>query len=41
VNRWAKLRFNFINETLDDPALGPTPGASSLRTMVTMFQIGF
>jgi hypothetical protein len=41
VNRWAKLRFNFINETLDDPALGPAPGASSLRTIVTMFQIGF
>ena len=41
VNRWAKLRFNFINETLDDPALGPAPDASSLRTIVTMFQIGF
>jgi phosphate-selective porin OprO/OprP len=41
VNRWAKLRFNFINETLDDPELGPAPGASSLRTIVTMFQVGF
>jgi phosphate-selective porin OprO/OprP len=41
VNRWARLRFNFINESLDDPALGPAPDASSLRTSVTMFQIGF
>jgi phosphate-selective porin OprO/OprP len=41
VNRWAKLRFNVISETLDDALLGPAPGASSLRTMVTMFQIGF
>jgi phosphate-selective porin OprO/OprP len=41
VNRWAKLRFNFINETRDDARLGPAPGASSLRTIVTMFQVGF
>jgi phosphate-selective porin len=41
VNRWAKLRFNFINETLEDPELGPAPGAASLRTIVTMFQVGF
>lgn len=41
VNRWAKLRFNVISETLDDALLGPAPGTSSLRTMVTMCQIGF
>jgi hypothetical protein len=41
VNRWAKLRFNFINETLDEAALGPVPGVASLRTIVTMFQVGF
>jgi phosphate-selective porin OprO/OprP len=41
VNRWAKLRFNFINETLDDALLGPAPGAASLRTMVMMCQVGF
>jgi phosphate-selective porin OprO/OprP len=41
VNRWVKVRFNVISETLDDPELGPAPGASSLRTMVTQFGIGF
>lgn len=41
LNRWAKLRVNLINETLDDPASGPAPGASSLRTSVVQFQVGF
>ena len=41
VNRWAKLRFNVVNETLDDPGLGPAPGSPTLRTMVTQFGIGF
>jgi len=41
VNRWVKIRFNLINETLDDPELGPAPDASSLRTIVTQFGIGF
>jgi phosphate-selective porin len=41
VNRWVRIRFNVIDETLDDPELGPAPGASSLRTMVTQFGIGF
>jgi phosphate-selective porin OprO/OprP len=41
VNRWVKLRFNAINEQLDDPDLGPAPGSSSLWTMVTQFGIGF
>jgi len=41
VNRWVKVRFNLINETLDDPELGPAPGSSSLRTMVAQFGIGF
>jgi phosphate-selective porin OprO/OprP len=41
VNRFAKLRFNLINETLDDPELGPAPDASSLRTIVAQFGIGF
>lgn len=41
VNRWVKVRFNAINEQLDDPALGPAAGASSLWTMVTQFGIGF
>ena len=41
VNRWAKLRFNFLDETLDDPALGPAPGSASLRTIVTTFLVGF
>ena len=41
VNRWVKIRFNGIHETLDDPELGPAPGASSLWTVVTQFGIGF
>jgi phosphate-selective porin OprO/OprP len=41
VNRWVKVRFNAINEQLDDPELGPAPGSSSLWTMVTQFGIGF
>jgi len=41
VNRWVKLRVNLINETLDDPELGPAPDASSLRTVVAQFGIGF
>ena len=41
VNRWVKVRFNAISETLDDPALGPAPGESSLRTLVMQFGIGF
>lgn len=41
VNRWVKIRFNAINEQLDDPDLGPAPGSSSLWTMVTQFGIGF
>jgi len=41
VNRWARVRFNIISETLDDAGLGPAPGASSLRTMITEFAIGF
>ena len=41
LNRWAKVRVNLINETLDDPELGPAPGSSSLRTMVVQFGIGF
>jgi len=41
VNRWVKVRFNAINETLDDPELGPAPGYGSLWTMVTQFGIGF
>ena len=41
VNRWAKVRFNVINETLDDPDLGPAPDSSSLRTIVVQFGIGF
>ena len=40
-NRWVKVRFNLINETLDDPELGPAPDASSLRTVVAQFGIGF
>jgi phosphate-selective porin OprO/OprP len=41
VNRWVKIRFNAINERLDDPELGPAPGYPSLWTMVTQFGIGF
>jgi phosphate-selective porin OprO/OprP len=41
VNRWVKVRFNLISETLDDPGLGPAPDASSLRTMVVQFGVGF
>jgi phosphate-selective porin OprO/OprP len=41
ANRWVKVRFNLINETLDDPELGPAPGSSSLRTMVIQFGVGF
>lgn len=41
VNRWVKIRFNLINETLDDPELGPAPDASSLRTIVAQFGVGF
>jgi len=41
VNRWVKVRVNLINETLDDPELGPAPDSSSLRTMVAQFGIGF
>jgi phosphate-selective porin len=41
VNRWVKMRFNFINETLDDPELGPAPESSSLKTMVAQVGIGF
>jgi phosphate-selective porin OprO and OprP len=41
VNRWVKVRFNAISETLDDPELGPAPGSPSLRTMVMQFGIGF
>jgi phosphate-selective porin len=41
VNRWVKIRFNAINETLDDPLLGPAPGYSSMWTMVTQFGVGF
>jgi phosphate-selective porin OprO/OprP len=41
VNRWVKVRFNAISETLDDPALGPAPGESSMRTLVLQFGIGF
>ncbi|MGE5199628.1 MAG: OprO/OprP family phosphate-selective porin [Rhodospirillaceae bacterium] len=41
MNRFAKLRFNVVGERLDDPELGPAPGASSLRTFVMQFQVGF
>jgi phosphate-selective porin len=41
VNRWVKVRFNLINETLDDPELGPAPDASSLRTWALQFGVGF
>ncbi len=41
VNRWVKIRFNAINERLDDPELGPAPGYPSMWTMVTQFGVGF
>ena len=41
VNRWVKIRFNAINERLDNPELGPAPGYPSMWTMVTQFGIGF
>jgi phosphate-selective porin len=41
VNRYVKVRFNLIDETLDDPELGPAPDSSSLRTMVVQFGVGF
>lgn len=41
LNRWAKMRVNFINEEIDDAAASPVPGVSSLRTSVLQFQVGF
>jgi phosphate-selective porin len=41
LNRWAKLRFNFVSEEIDDAASSPVPGVSTLRTSVLQFQVGF
>lgn len=37
LNRWVKLQYNFIRETIDDPAQGPFPTAPSFRSHVFRF----
>lgn len=41
VNRWVKVRADFIREQLDDPAYGPAPDQSSFSTFVFQFQFVF
>jgi hypothetical protein len=39
VNRWIKLQFNTIKETLSDPELGPLPSKASFWTRVFRLQL--
>jgi hypothetical protein len=36
-NRWVKLQYNFIRETITDPAQGPLPEKPSFRSHVFRF----
>ena len=38
VNRWVKVQFNFIRETLTDPEQGPLPTRPSFSSRVFRFQ---
>jgi phosphate-selective porin OprO/OprP len=39
LNRWIKVQFNVIRETMSDPAQGPLPGQPSFWSRVFRFQI--
>ena len=41
VNRWVKLQFNAIRETLADPGQGPVPSQPSFWTRVFRLQLSF
>jgi phosphate-selective porin OprO/OprP len=38
LNRWVKIQFNLIRETLTDPGQGPLPGQPSFWSRVVRFQ---
>jgi phosphate-selective porin OprO and OprP len=38
ANRWVKVQFNFIKETLSDPILGPLPASPAFNSRVLRFQ---
>jgi len=40
-NRWIKIQFNVIRETMTDPAQGPLPGQSSFWSRAFRLQVGF
>ena len=37
ANKWVKVQFNFIRETLADPSLGPLPLQPSFNSKVIRF----
>ena len=38
VNRWVKVQFNVLQETLADPSQGPLPSQPSYWSRVVRFQ---
>jgi hypothetical protein len=41
LNRWMKVQFDWIHETIDDPSQGPLPAQPSFWSQVMRLQFRF